>query len=378
MILLDFINSNLNWREKLSNTPYNIKIKDDGAYSILTYDMLSSNMNFEIVKQCRGTIVKKTENGYKCVCYPFRKFGNYSESYADTDLIDWSLGVDVQSKIDGSLIKVFNDEGLWLVATNNTINAFSAPCGDSTFGNVFYSIIEKYMRIKDFFAALDPNFTYMFEMVHPLYNPIVIHYDKPAIYFLGRRDMRTFEEDVKRNEFYSMDWICFPAHNRYNSLYECIEAAHHMGEDEEGYVVTAINQRAVDGSFLRVKVKGEKYLELHRLRGNGPLTAEKIIELYQTDSLDDFLAYFPEHTKFVNDVTHRITRLCKQAELAYDSAKGFPDRKEFALRAQSYIKPIASYMFAQRDNKCENALDYFKNMKPRSLVELIEKGERAI
>ena len=29
MILLDFINSNSNWREKLSNAPYNIKIKDD-------------------------------------------------------------------------------------------------------------------------------------------------------------------------------------------------------------------------------------------------------------------------------------------------------------------------------------------------------------
>ena len=224
MILLDFINSHSNWREKLSNTPYNIKIKNDGAYSILTYDMLSSNMNLEIIKQCRGTIVKKTENGYKCVCYPFRKFGNYSESYADTDLIDWSLGVDIQSKIDGSLIKIFNDEGLWLIATNNTINAFSAPCGDSTFGDVFYSIIEKHICIKDFFAALDPNFTYMFEMVHPLYNPIVIHYDKPAIYFLGRRDMRTFEEDVKRNEFYSMNWIRFPEHNHYNSLYECIEA----------------------------------------------------------------------------------------------------------------------------------------------------------
>lgn len=377
MELLNFLNSHpSNWRNLLSRDPYNIEIKDDGEYSILKYNMITSDMNLEVVKGCRGTIVRKNRDGsYKIVCYPFRKFANYGESYADTNLIDWSLGVDVQSKIDGSLIKIFNDEGLWLVATNNTINAFSASCGDSTFGDVFYSIIEKYMRVKDFFARLDPNFIYMFEMVHPQYNPIVIHYTKPAIYFLGRRNATTFEEDTRRSEFYSMDWMQFPKHFKYHSLYECIEAAHHMGNDEEGYVVTAINQRSDDGSFLRVKVKGDKYLELHRLRGNGPLTITKIISLWQDDSLDDFLAYFPENKEFVDRTIFMVLHLAKKADTIYNALAGVKNRRDFALYAKKWIKPLQSYFFARLDNKVDCAQSYFKQMKAKNLADLIEVKE---
>ena len=358
MELLKFLNAHPNdWRKLLSRDPYNIEIKDDGEYSILKYNMITSNMNLEVVKECRGTIVRKNRDGsYKIVCYPFRKFANYGESYADANLIDWSLGVDVQSKIDGSLIKVFNDEGLWLVATNNTINAFSAPCGDSTFGDVFYSIIEKYMRIKDFFARL-------------------IHYSKPAIYFLGRRNATTFEEDTRRSEFYSMDWMQFPKHFKYHSLYECIEAAHQMGDDEEGYVVTAINQKSDDGSFLRVKVKGDKYLELHRLRGNGPLTQKQIIEMWQEDSIDDFLAYFPEHKKFVDETIFMTLHLAKKADTIYNALAGVKNRRDFAFYAKKWIKPLQSYFFARLDNKVDCAQTYFKQMKAKNLADLIEVKE---
>ena len=377
MELLKFLNAHPNdWRKLLSRDPYNIEIKDDGEYSILKYNMITSDMNLEVVKECRGTIVRKNRNGsYKIVCYPFRKFANYGESYADTNLIDWSLGVDVQEKIDGSLIKVFNDRGLWLVSTNGTIDAFKAECGDSTFGDVFYSIIEKYMRVKDFFAHLDPNFIYCFEMVHPQYNPIVIHYNEPAIYFLGRRNMTTFEEDTRRSEFYSMDWMHFPKHFKYHSLYECIEAAHQMGDDEEGYVVTAINQRSNDGSFLRIKVKGDKYLELHRLRGNGPITITKIISLWQDDSLDDFLAYFPENKPLVDATIQKVRDLWEKADIAYDCVKGYGKRRDFAIRAQSYVKPIQGYLFARLDDKVDCAQTYFKQMKVKNLADLIEVKE---
>lgn len=377
MELLNFLNTHPNdWRKLLSRDPYNIEIKDDGEYSILKYNMITSDMSLEIVKQCRGTIVRKNRDGsYKIVCYPFRKFANYGESYADTNLIDWSLGVDVQEKIDGSLIKVFNNRGLWLVSTNGTIDAFKAECGDSTFGDVFYSIIEKYMRVKDFFARLDPNFIYMFEMVHPQYNPIVIHYTKPAIYFLGRRNATTFEEDTRRSEFYSMDWMQFPKHFKYHSLYECIEAAHQMGDDEEGYVVTAINQKSDDGSFLRVKVKGDKYLELHRLRGNGPITTTKIISLWQDDSLDDFLAYFPENKEFVDRTIFMVLHLAKKADTIYNALAGVKNRRDFALYAKKWIKPLQSYFFARLDNKVNCAQTYFKQMKAKNLADLIEMKE---
>lgn len=375
MELLNFLNSHpSNWRNLLSRDPYNIEIKDDGEYSILKYNMITSDMSLEIVKQCRGTIVRKDGDFWKIVCYPFRKFANYSESYADTNLIDFSRA-SILEKVDGSLCKFYFDRGEWKLATNGSVNAFSAPCGDSTFGDVFYSIVRANTTIEEFLSHMRPSRTYFFEMVHPQYNPIVIHYPKPAIYFLGCRDMETFKEVMFDDEFDNVRWIKRPRHFPQKSLFECIEAAHKMGDNEEGYVVTAFDQRAEDGSFLRVKVKGDKYLELHHLRGNGPITTTKIISLWQDDSLDDFLAYFPENKPLVDAIIQKVRNLWEKADIAYDCVKGCGERRDFAIRAQSYVKPIQSYLFARLDNKVNCAQTYFKQMKAKNLADLIEVKE---
>ena len=54
------------------------------------------------------------------VCWPFRKFGNHNEGYADT--IDWSTAR-VQEKVDGSIVKLWYDEanGKWQFSTNGCI-----------------------------------------------------------------------------------------------------------------------------------------------------------------------------------------------------------------------------------------------------------------
>jgi hypothetical protein len=262
---------------------------------------------------------------------------------------------------------------LWRVSTNGTIDAFKAECGDSTYGDVFYSIIEKYTTIRGFFDILDPHYTYWFEMVHPQYNQIVVHYNEPAIYYLGCRELYSMEE-MKMIPFEMFDmsnWIKFPKKFDYTNLDDILEACHNMGEDEEGYVVCAYNQME-NGSFLRIKCKGDEYLKRHKLRGNGPLTAVKVVSLWQDDTIDDFLAYFPEHTTYVNEVIHKIRDLYEKADIAYDVVKGTGPRKDFAMRAKSYIKPIQSYLFARLDNKVDCASTYFKQMKARNLAEILD------
>ena len=127
-----------------------------------------------------------------------------------------------------------------------------------------------------------------------------------------------------------------------------------------------------NGSFLRIKCKGDEYLKRHKLRGNGPLTSTKIVGLWQTDILDDFLAYFPEHTDFVNKIIKQIRDLYEKADIAYDVVKSVRPRRDFALHAQTYIKPIQGYLFARLDEKVECARDYFKGMKAKNLAELLE------
>ena len=303
------------------------------------------------------------------------KFGNWGESYADTKKIDWTQPVSVQEKVDGSIIRCWCWKGLWNVSTNGTIDAFKAECGDSTFGEVFYSIIEKYTTVRDFFRHLDPYYTYWFEMVHPQYNQIVVHYNEPAIYYLGCRFMSNMKEQFHTSPIVAWcPWIKQPKIYFYNTLDEILEACHKMGEDEEGYVVCAYSQMEND-SFLRIKCKGDEYLKRHKLRGNGPLTAVKVISLWQDDTIDDFLAYFPEHTTYVNEVIHKIRDLYEKADIAYDVVKGTGPRKDFAMRAKSYIKPIQSYLFARLDNKIDCAANYFKEMKTKNLAAILDIKE---
>jgi len=375
MELVKFMNKYADWEKRLREKPYCLEIKWDGDFVILKYNMIESDLNLTICKEARGSIFTNIHNEWICVCRSLDKFGNWGESYADTKKIDWTQPVSVQEKIDGSIIRCWCYKGLWHVSTNGTIDAFKAECGDSTFGDIFYSIISKYTTIRNFFDCLETDKTYWFEMVHPTYNPIVIHYKEPAIYFLGSRWMN--EGDMPEMKILPItlmtfnNWIKTPKHYHYTSLEEVLEACHKMGEDEEGYVVCAYNQMEND-SFLRIKCKGDEYLKRHKLRGNGPLTAVKVISLWQDDTIDDFLAYFPEHTTYVNEVIHKICDLYEKADIAYDVVKGTGPRKDFAMRAKSYIKPIQSYLFARLDNKTDCAMNYFKEMRSRNLAEILD------
>ena len=371
MELQNFLNRYEDWEKRLREKPYCLDIKWDGEFVIFKYNMIDSDLSLPICREARGSIFTCEHNEWRCVCRSLDKFGNWSESYAATKKIDWSKSVTIQEKVDGSIIRVWCWKGLWHVSTNGTIDAFKAECGDSTYGDVFYSIIEKYTTVRAFFEALNPMFTHWFEMVHPQYNQIVVHYNEPAIYYLGRRNIVTMEESIYFDIFSNIGWIKTPKVYRYNNLDEVLEACHNMGENKEGYVVCAYEQME-DSSFLRIKCKGDEYLKRHKLRGNGPLTSTKVVGLWQTDTLDDFLAYFPEHTDFVNKIVKQIRDLYEKADIAYDVVKGVRPRRDFALHAQTYIKPIQGYLFARLDEKVECAREYFKEMKAKNLAELLE------
>ena len=117
-LICNFIYKNPdNWEELLANKCINIKRDND--LCIFNYD-IGCKFEDPIVQEARGIIIDT--NNLQVVCWPFRKFGNYSESYADN--IDWS-SARVQEKIDGSIIKLwFNkDTDKWVWSTNGVIYA---------------------------------------------------------------------------------------------------------------------------------------------------------------------------------------------------------------------------------------------------------------
>ena len=362
MELLDFMNAHSDWKTLLAAEPYCLDIREDEVegvhYFLLKYNQILSDMGLRIVQEARGSIFRQNEEGYwTCVCYPFDKFFNYGERYSAINDIDWATA-SVQQKVDGSLIKIWWDYDGWVISTNGSIDAFKAECGDTTYGDLVQKVID---RIPNFLKMLDRDYTYMFELTSP-YNRIVVRYEGINLWYLGRRNILNGNED---SEGLEIDGILRPEIYPHHSLSECIAAAHKMGDDEEGYVVC-------DAEFHRIKIKGDEYLALHKMRGNGPLTVLRVVEMWQNETLDDFIAYYPEFKDFIDDVIQHIRyyiQVCETAFKVVNSVVGaMGERRDFAMYANTYLPVVRAFLYARLDGKVKDGNDYFMNMRSRTLA----------
>ena len=112
-----------------------IRMKREGALCIFNYE-ITADFTLPQVQEARGIILNTEKR--EVVCWPFRKFGNHNESYADE--IDWSTAR-VQEKVDGSIVKLWYDEAneKWQFSTNGCIRAERASVNgrlDLTYGEL--------------------------------------------------------------------------------------------------------------------------------------------------------------------------------------------------------------------------------------------------
>lgn len=358
--LIEFINNHKDWEKLLSEKPYCIKIKRDGGYIMFNYDQIESDFSLDIVKECRGIILR--ESDFKIVCFPFTKFFNIDEPYASD--IDWS-SVKVQEKVDGSLIKLWCDNGIWNLSTNGCIDAFKAElssdlCPYDTFGKLFMSVFDT--RI---FSYLNPDYTYMFELVSP-YNRIVVPYLSTSIYHIGTRD------NVSGLELDCDIGIKKPKEYNLKTEEDIKNAASELPFDEEGYVL-------VDSKYHRVKVKSPAYVKAHRLVNNGSVTVEKIIDMILINEQDEFLSYFPEYRDDFNRINNALIKyqnhLIKLEKETLLKCSEIKDRKEFALWATEIGGQDSVMCFKLFDSKINNWKDYYNVLTTKKIIERIKKYE---
>lgn len=74
-----FISEHENWRDILKDE-YKITVKEEYPFAIFNYG-IDCDFSNPIVQESRGIILDL--DNLEVVCWPFRKFGNYNESYAD-------------------------------------------------------------------------------------------------------------------------------------------------------------------------------------------------------------------------------------------------------------------------------------------------------
>lgn len=362
--VLKFINQNRNWEEKLSSSPYNLIIKRKGQYILLKYDQLNSDMSNNIVQECRGLIIKPdlfalTSNPpiqqYQIVSMRFSKFFNYGQEEA----AKLEFPCEASEKIDGSLIGVWHDnETGWHVSTSGNIDAEDAPINVGSINN-YRELFDLAWGDLDF-NILNPECTYMFELVSP-YTRLIVPYKETKLYLLAIRNNITLEE-FQRNSIPVIakllfgDKITAPKSFFCNSIEEIQKAVEELTEDSENFEGFVL----CDKYFNRIKLKSSTYTNLFFIKGEGIFSDKKILQIILDEQDDDILGHFPEYTEDFNRIRRgfslfieHLKKILKEGENNYHC-----ERKEFAQWAKQY--PYSDILFkAYSSNLWDEDEEYY-------------------
>lgn len=337
------------------------------------YSQIDSDFNLQLVRECRGLILD--EDTLEIVSFPFTKFGNYGESYCPE--IDWKTAR-IGEKVDGSLCKVvvWKDGSLVkpLISTNGTIDAFKAPvaeqigCPYKSFGNIISECLAK-SGVSH--ADFEEGFTYMFELCSP-WTRVVVPHKENKLYFLGKRNNKTFEETYFTDDPVMTKFFDTPKVYPLKSIDECLTATKDMHWDEEGYVVC-------DGNFNRVKVKSPAYVAAHNLKGNSVMSYARALELVRANEIDEICAYFEEFRPALEECKSRFWDKVQKTQEAWEEYQkvdsSLPTRKDKALWITKNF-PIPGIAFGLLDKKIASVRDFFMNVPTDKLVKILGYKER--
>lgn len=358
--LINFINSNPNdWINKLKSKPYNLRsvvqFPNNPNWYVLVYDLLESDLNDKIVRQCRGTAVEVVDGKAKIICAPYLKFFDINDGHADT--INWdSPLLKCEDKCDGQLIKMFKYKGRDYWITNGSAGLYTPIDYKTDDVKDYKDLMEKALLapfkdapkcIKtedDFYCKMEwvdkvpDGWTLMFELTSPQ-NKIICDYSETKLWFHGVRDADGIEHSPE--EAKKMFNIPYDIPKRYNlsSRDEILSALEKFnGKHQEGFVVVD------EENWTRVKMKCPSYLALKYIREHD--NPEGIWRLCICESHDDYPELKEKTDKQVEEIKAFKRKFISTMNYAKDVWENDynKNRKKFALwvtsQVPSALRPI--------------------------------------
>jgi T4 RnlA family RNA ligase len=345
---------------------FGIKVKEyDEGLLVLNYDLIESPKSHPIVMECRSLILDKQFN---VVSRSFDRFFNLGEQPQTQEHIDWSKAVCME-KVDGSLIKVYNWNGRWYIATRGTAFAESPVNG---FAVTFQELVLRAINRPDHFFQehcntwLDPEFTYIFELTSTE-NRVVKVYEGYKLHYLGARNNATGKYGDVGHEW---DAMIIGAKGvkqyRFSSAAECEQTASHLKDLDEGYVLWQ------DGKPV-CKIKSPAYVAVHHIRGEG-LNPKRISQLVLTGEAEEYLTYFPEDRNIIQPYMDARMALSVAMFEAYRGTFFIATQKDFALAVKDL--PFSGVLFKARkvmDTGEVNLMNLFNEQSEQSKIRILEQ-----
>lgn len=313
------------------------------------YDQIDSDLNDQLVRQCRGIIMDEDDN-WEIVARPFDKFFNHGEALASP--IDWKTAR-VQEKLDGTCCVLYYYEG-WQVATLGSCDA-SGSVGpyEMTFADLFWRTFQDvgYKVPHTMWSGV----TFIFELTTP-YNRVVVNHGHSDLILLGSRTPNGQEASLKDSGFRCVK--DFELHNlpAIEATFEGIDPTL-----QEGYVV-------VDGNYNRIKVKHPGYVRIHHMKDS--FTLRNIVDCVRNGEDIEFLNYFPEHANIVTMIKDSFFALIQECTDVWHLSCHHVEQKDFAMAVKDF--PFSGVLFAVRNGKKNSITHALQEMNIDSLIDLLE------
>jgi hypothetical protein len=296
----------------------------------------------EVTMTCRGLIL---DEWYNIVARPFRKFFNLNtSSIASTNVENLPKGIAplVTEKMDGSLGILWRYNGHQGIATRGSFESDQAKWATLNYNE------------KMLYFPWDDGVTPLFEIIYPENRIVVDYHGESKMTLLGvvrKNDGSEYTYQELKDTGYP-DIV--PAYEG-KSLLDCIQESEMDAPlNVEGYVLRYDLNLPESPYPLRVKVKFNEYLRLHRLIFN--LNSKRIWESLSEgkNPLDD-VGKIPDDafqwmSHVVNDFMVRYACLNKNAERVFKLRPAAGSRKDCA---EWFIgnADVRSICFAMLDGK---------------------------
>ncbi len=274
----------------------------------------------DLTLRCRGLILDAEG---QVVAQPFKKFFNLEE-HANQDLP--LLPFEVYEKLDGSLGILYWWQNQPFIATRGSFQSEQAEKANEILNS----------RYAHTFAHLNPNYTYLFEIIYPQ-NKIVVDYgNQEDLVLLAMIDTQTGQE-------LPLATTGFPQVKKYDGLTDLQALKKLNWDNSEGFVIKFQNG-------FRLKIKFADYVRLHRIMTG--ISNQMIWEhLKENIPLDSWLEKVPD--EFYKWVQHTVGDLQSRYEVIENQCKQdfkvLEDRKATALYFRTCAYPAV--LFAMLDQK---------------------------
>lgn len=202
----------------------------------------------------------------------------------------------VEEFVEGTMLNVFFNAGVWEVATKQTIGANVRFYTNNV--DTFYSMFLDAMQNTGLtFDMLDKKNSYSFVLQHPK-NRIVVPFQNAMLYLVAVYQI-TFVEKTNTYDIVNVGvspelTLCVKTPTIYNGWDTYGELIQQYASINTSYECLGVVMRdRLTGE--RAKIRNPVYERVRRLRGNQPKLMYHYLCLRKEGKVREFLNYFPEH-----------------------------------------------------------------------------------